>query len=159
MVTDVHRYLSSHMPLSLSLFSCLSHVCLHMSVSLSSHVCLCGHLGERLVVCLVVRVVVSCVGLCVVLCVVCWCVVVCWAVRVVVVCAFLLVLHRKTLPCVRSKRFRVNVQNAPVCTFKTLPCERSERSRVYFQNVRQHMGEPKECTLFKTSSDCRCCQY
>ena len=115
-ITDVHSCLFLFLIFLLifiSLFSCPSfsfHACLSiftcLSLSLFIHLALSSHVYLWFLV----RVVVCCVGLCVV----CWCVVVCWAVRVVVVCAFLLVFHWKTLPCERSIRSRVYIQNVPV---------------------------------------------
>ena len=90
--------LFSHAPLSL--FSCLSHGCLHMSVSLfsclslSSHVFLPLHMSVSVVV-----------GVCVLLCVVLGCACCCG------VCVSSCLALKKKLPCVRSKRSRVYFQN------------------------------------------------
>ena len=102
-----HLYLNSHLSLSvhvclslfMSLFSCLSLPLFHVCFSLFSMHCM----------------------LCVVVCVVC---VECWAVRVVVrlwMCVRFFLSGTKKRSCVyvqnaRSKRSRVNGQNAPVCT-------------------------------------------
>ena len=104
-ITDVH--------LSLFFFSVSSS---HLSLSFSSHLCLCLSFFVSLLSLLGAQCVVCCCVLCVLLwgCVCCCgggcaC---CCGCGCVHVCAFLLVLHWK---------------NAPVCTFKTLPCARSKR--------------------------------